>query len=96
MYSIHIIMTGSTGTEVDEAEAITPVLHEVIFTVTQTVKRIRLLFEAVRTAFIASRADEVLENNRGKSLGDTWNEIEQVGATISRTKLTACADAFMP
>ena len=61
-------------------------MDEEVLEVAHTIKKIRLLFEAVYTSFKLSRADGVLEKfqKRRPSLGEKWSEIQEVMTTIDR------------
>ena len=73
-----------TGMSIQEPEE--TLVHEEARGIAHTIRKIRLLFEAVHTSFKLSRADEVFENfrKRGPSIWDKWNEFEKVITTIDR------------
>ena len=61
-------------------------MDEEVLEVAHTIKKIRLLFEAVYTSFKLSRADEVLGGSQKRlpGLREKWSEIQEVMTTIDR------------
>ena len=85
---IRIEDPGTTSRELVEG-----LVDEAALGITHAIGKIRLLFEAVRTSFKLSCADEVLGifRERDSNLMDKWNEFEQVIITFDRHSFVGIA-----
>ena len=88
-----MIRIENAGTISASQELVEGLVDEAALGITHAIRKIRLLFEAVRTSFELSCADEVLGifRERDSNLMDKWSEFEQVIITFDRHSFVGIA-----